>query len=1409
MPIIRHAWTRAWIPAHQQYPIDSMGFPIDPASDHYGFYPHKGFHFEKISDSPCLILLGDPGLGKTTALRAAFEAAEHSTRESHDLALFWNLGGYQDQSSFVNEVFRDPDLERCLASGQTVHLFLDSLDEGRLHIKTIAACLDAQLRRLRDKTIPKTDVNAARPPLTRVRLRIACRSAEWPESLTTTLRELYFPGESEPPQDMFRLIPLHSGDVLAAARAEGIKPEAFMEAIRRTSSAALAMRPVSLLMLFEIFKREGGLPASRWEVYEKGCLRLCADSQKRKDRGCPSSLSAERRRDIAGHAFFHLLFCNKPFFWRGEAATHDAELGLPESELQENVPLPEGGNVSLTQEELREVFNVGLFARQDENHLVPAHQTYAEFLACRHLLRFAPSTDQLNGLLFGADNHLVPQLQELAGWLMGKRPDFLDAVITHDPAVLLRGDIAVTHDDVKRRIVESILLEVETSKVDAQWSWQEYAKLKHAGLEDQLRPWLDKCHSAEARRMAILIARQCGLTGLSDHLALLALDQKDEYQVRIRATLTIADIGTPEAKRALRPLALGQAGDDPGDELKGYGLKAVWPEHMEAEELFRNLTPPKADHFVGSYYVFLGNVPKTLAPEHYPAALLWVARGLPQHRTRFIETERRILTDACAFIDDDTVFDSFLTCVLHLQLRHDHVLKHEPTAQAVREALRVHGRALDYVRGRCIECTENTGRLISYQICDLWDEANRFSQVISLYENETDVFLKPVFLELASWTYSWDRLQDTELLLNIMDRDPAFAQKFNWLKTGNVLASEISTRAKQNYYEWGEGRPKRRPKPVPVITEHALLKRLEGGDEISIIWPQIRKLLTFVPGENPRFGTIDFDLKKSSLWQSLSASTQSKICRVALEFLEQGEPTTRQWQQIDRYSIADHYGIDALNLLCAFSVNVLGMVPDQALEKWLPDIVGMPIWGGDTQHKLRVAMIQATMKRLPAQAAAEVAVHLRQKPASPEGHLPSILYCFEGVWTPELSATLIAQIEAPATPPQYAMALLNQLAQYAPEVGHEVATKVFHSARASGETGTGIAAGAASILASHSPKLDWPLIWSVIVSDPAFSEAFIAELTHDRQFDLRRLDLFSERALKNFYLHLYARYPNAQDPRLDGVITERHQIGDFKRYLLQHLTRRSTREAVSALEAIQNHASELNWIRYHVADARENLRRNLWLASSSRQLNELLVRKGRVFVQNGEQLVSLIMEKLGEIEQQLQGHTPRARFLWNDANGRHTPKSENDFSDYLKGELENSLKASGVILNREVEIRRGNQGYGERVDLHVDAFVRRKLEGAFDSVEVIIEVKGCWNKELKTAMKTQLLEQYLEESSCQFGIYLVGWFLCDKWDKDDGRNKLTPNITLEEAKSHFSDQAVALSGERKKLSSFVMDARLK
>ena len=106
------------------------------------------------------------------------------------------------------------------------------------------------------------------------------------------------------------------------------------------------------------------------------------------------------------------------------------------------------------------------------------------------------------------------------------------------------------------------------------------------------------------RRFVLRLLECHGYPDMEDTLVCLALNEYEDYVLRSDAARGIWKAGSVEARLELKPFAFGR-NDDPDDELKGYALRALWPQQMTAEELFSALLPPKMENFWGSYRVFL------------------------------------------------------------------------------------------------------------------------------------------------------------------------------------------------------------------------------------------------------------------------------------------------------------------------------------------------------------------------------------------------------------------------------------------------------------------------------------------------------------------------------------------------------------------------------------------------------------------------------------------------------------------------------------------------------------------------------------------------------------------------------------------------------------------------------------
>jgi hypothetical protein len=364
------------------------------------------------------------------------------------------------------------------------------------------------------------------------------------------------------------------------------------------------------------------------------------------------------------------------------------------------------------------------------------------------------------------------------------------------------------------------------------------------------------------------------------------------------------------------------------------------------------------------------------------------------------------------------------------------------------------------------------------------------------------------------------------------------------------------------------------------------------------------------------------------------------------------------------------------------------------------------------------------------------------------------------------------------------------------------------------------------MLVLHPDDSSWLAVWLAVQQDREFGrevmESVALQAAHQGQIEQQ----IKEEYLANLYIFLAQEYPDVKDfeqetEELRGVEAYIMEGGDavrmWKSYIPQRLQERGTPQACAALRKIIRELPELeDKLQWRLLAAEVLARCNTWSVPTPQEVLKITSDQNVRLVNGADQLLDVVVESLDRLNQKLQGETPSAIFLWNQwKQGDQIvsrPKDEQALSDYVKLHLEEDLKQRGVIAKREVEIRRrhGDKGVaasGERVDLQVDAFVRLPNGEIHDCVSAIIEVKGCWNKDLDTAMQTQLVDRYLKDNSCQHGLYLIGWFNCKQWDSKDSRKP--PKLSIEEARKKFETQAAELSKQGVKVKAVVLNTSLR
>jgi len=1404
---MKHSWKRFWYPRGAPLATGEEGFLLDPDAEYGKFLNPGALSFDKIADSPCLVLLGEPGTGKSHELHATVQARRRASEEEDFLVISRDLGSYSTDAELSQDIFRHPDFADWLRGDRTLELFLDSLDESMLHIETVARRLGSELQRYADQK-------------DRLRLRIACRTAVWPSTLEARLVKIWHGSETQ----VCLLAPLRRVDIAVAAADSGLDADAFIEAVLRQGVGPFAVKPVTLNMLLGTFAEQGDLPRSQCELYERGCLYLCEEmNPERRESGAGGQFGAVERLAAATRIAAATVFSNRRSVWLGEDALAPPQGTVPVGALCGGSEPAGEGTIEVTRDLILETLrDTGLFTSHGQSVVTWGHQTYAEYLAARYLHVNRLDDRQVLSLLTHPQDirdRVAPQLQETAGWASCTRENLFDHILTQDPELLLLSDMGSASDSRRQQLVDVLLRGYEEESLHFRWNIRPFRKLAHPGLAEQLRAYIaDSSKPAVARLTAVCMAEEAGVTSLAPMLAERALDENEHHDIRVAAARAVAACGNEVTKARMKPLALGQAGVAPGNRLRGAGLQAAWPNHLSAGELFDSLVDPASgDSWAYSSFVkeLKEDLRRQLLPEDLPAALGWVGRTAPQHHRHgdFAELRSGVMRYAW---DELRAHPDLVT----------------PYAEAAVACLAEHEGIF---RGdgdeSYLDTDQDRRRQVLAQAIEVVakskgeNERLRFYRLMVLLRSQDLVWILDQFPGMApEFQEAW-----AELIRYILPRDSSddlsrllrtanqYAMLFEKIPNLNPvqLDSEDARRMRRNHHRQRRGeqrktayenRMRRRReecfKQLDQLLEEALAEQPDAWWKANV-W-----MLSACDGVGRP--ESEWDLTASEYWKEADEPRRSEILAVAKSYLRAEHDWQTDWAGTDTTFRPAYAAYRSLRLLQSQEPDSLADIPEERWRDLVPVVLAYPLYNGEESKEPHSSLVGHVYELWPEDLAQWVRELIDRRAQAHWVH--ETIHQLEACLDERLCNLLLEKARDQAIGREHRMTLLGFLLDrdFGPAMDYCLSL-VPERPPKEGESRE-MARRAAMLVMRHGHEGDWSRVWNFANSDPESGKWLFREAM-DRSGEGRRslLSLLSGGQLADLYLWLQEHLPpRASEGLGDGSPARKYDgIRFLRNGIINSLAERGE---VPALRSLQRELPEAAWLARVMAEAEEIHLRDSWEPPIPAEIVRLSRDQTRRLVENGRQLLDLLLESLQRYQQRLQGEGASVWNLW-DNQGMQTkpawrPKSENHLSNNVANHLRHDLTDQQIVVNREVEIRPG-----EETDVHVTAFKRGRNGEGVEPITAIIETKGCWDGDLDQAMETQLVGKYLRENACPYGVYLVGWFDCDRWTGDHPARSACPPYRIEDARRRFDEQASSISrgdaATHLDVRAYVLDARLR
>lgn len=495
--------------------------------------------FSSYRATPNLIVLGDPGAGKTELFRQSADATD---------------GHFITVRDFLNTPADVLPRDKWL--------WIDGLDEARSG-RGDKGTIDRLIRKLYE----------VRPPA----LRLSCRVADWLGTSDLKALASYFDHQGGAPAvvQLLALTRDEQRQILTAH--QRVDPDHFLDEAEHRGLEAMLSNPQTLLMLHLAVQGQAW-PATRYELFENAtALLLREHNTEHNERDDPATrLPLAMVSDAAGALCALRLISECAGFSLQPDGTKDMP-GWREIPLAEPVAI-------------QAALNRRVFVSAGVPHAVDyLHRTVAEYLGAGWIAGKIAAGLPLGRVqaLLGVDGKPASSLRGLHAWLAVRSPQSAPVLIDADPmGIVMYADAAQLGPADKRRLLTALSKTAEDDPWFYHGNYAAYGvgSLSDPGMADAFRDLLCAAEAPFALRKLVVDALAMGspLPALREDLHALLIDARQPFALRdgaLDALLAMDDAGRSAVVSAY-PL-LGE--DENGLRLRCIALRGLYGKGLGIE----------------------------------------------------------------------------------------------------------------------------------------------------------------------------------------------------------------------------------------------------------------------------------------------------------------------------------------------------------------------------------------------------------------------------------------------------------------------------------------------------------------------------------------------------------------------------------------------------------------------------------------------------------------------------------------------------------------------------------------------------------------------------------------------------------------------------------------------------------